>query len=565
MTSEESIPPAVLRQRRRYEALGVALNRSSGMRSWFKVLFILALVSGIPAIILLGDPLKDGSTTAYQMIIIGSRIFIIIITLYLLMKIMPEVYTAKNDFEMKLKEVGYKDPNTNTKEENQFVYRKIIFTFLKIVILVASFFGLFLAGSRDNYGFIIGNQILYLLLIVGILLTMKFWSSNGPENSPRMGGRYIIQVFIPGAILWGLEVFLEFFSFLSEPRFHFNTLQISWGIMYPFILIFILVAVIYTSKRTVRERMVLQEAREMEFKRRESFIEDKRFYSRAFFGFQTRWNEFTQIFRRKDTEKVKDIDKKSNEKIVKAIWITLFVTFIPFVFILPWNFFPHDGIVIFSALMVAYQYSMIKYNRLEIEVISEPERDEKITPTEIRKPDFISGTLRWILVPTMLFIVAVYLIGGVITGGILTRNNEMLILAFTWISVLIVIPLSIQIISNIKNSADENRTKENVGMHRNSLILILILELVLIVGSLVGNLVGSFALDVEIIPLATILLQATIVGVLIVIPLIYQFVVPKLNDQNYKMFNIGTFIVVALADAGIFVWFIFSIIVRFFS
>ncbi len=564
MSSDDSIPPAVLRQRRRYEALGVALNKSSGMKSWFKVLFILALVSGIPAIILLSDPLKDGLTTAYQMIIIGSRIFIIIITLFLLMKIMPEVYTAKNDFDMKLKEVGYKDPNTNTKEEKQFVYRKLIFTVLKIVILVASFFGLFLAGSRDNYGFIIGNQILYLLIIVGFLLTMKFWSSSGPENSPRMGGRNIIQVIIPGAVLWGLEIFLEFFSFLSEPRFHFNTLQISWGIMYPFILLFILIAVIYTSKRTVRERMVLQEARETEFKRKESFIDDKKFYSRAFFGFQTRWNEFVQIFRKKDTEKVKNIDKKPNEKVVKGIWITLFATFIPFVFILPWNFFPHDGIVIFGALMVAYQYSMIKYDRIEIEVISEPERDETITPTEIRKPEFVSGTLRWILIPMILFMVAVYLIGGVITGGILTTYNEMLILTFTWISVLIVVPLSIQIISNIKNSADENRTKENVEMHRNSLILILILVLVLIVGSIVGNLIGSL-LHVEIIPLTTILLQATIAGVLIIIPLVYQFVIPKLTDQNYKIFNIGTFVVVALADVGILVWFIFGIILRYFG
>ncbi|MFW9852773.1 MAG: hypothetical protein ACFFDS_07520 [Candidatus Thorarchaeota archaeon] len=565
MSSDETIPAAVLRQRRRYEALGVALNKSSGMKSWFKVLFIIALISGIPAIILLRDPLKDGLTTAYQMITIGSRIFIIIITLYLLMKIMPEIYTAKNDFEMKLNEVGYKDPNTNTKEEKINVYRKLIFTTLKLVFLVVSFFGLFLAGSRDNYGFIIGNQILYLLVIVGFLLTIKFWTSNGPENSPRMGGRNILQIIIPGAVLWGLEVFLEFFSFLSEPRFHFNTLQISWGVMYPFMLLFILIAVIYTTKKTVRERMVLQDAREMEFKRKESFIDDKRFYSRAFFGFQTRWNEFAQIFRRKDTEKVKDLDKKPNEKVVKALWITLFATFIPFVFILPWNFFPHDGIVIFGALMVAYQYSMIKYKRIEIEVISEPERDETITPTEIRKPEFVSGTLRWILIPMILFVIAVYLIGGVITSGILTRNNEMLILSFTWISVLIVIPLSIQIISNIKSSADENRTKENVEMHRNSLILILILQLVLIVGSIVGNLVGNFILNVEIIPLATILLQAAIAGVLVIIPLIYQFVIPKLTDENYKMFNIGTFIVVALADAGIIVWFIFSIIIRFFA
>ncbi len=563
MSSDDSIPPAVLRQRRRYEALGVALNRSSGMKSWFKVLFILALISGIPAIILLSDPLKDALTTTYQMIIIGSRLFIIIITLYFLMQIMPEVYTAKNDFEVKLKEVGFKDPNTNTKEEKQFVYRKVIFNILKIVILVASFFGLFLVGSRDNYGFIIGNQILYLLVIIGFLLTMKFWSSKGPEYSPRMGGRNVILVIIPGAVLWGLEVLLDFFSFLSEPRFHFNTMLISWGIMYPFMLVFILAAVIFTSKRTVRERMVIQEAREMEFKRKESFIDDKRIHSRAFFGFQTRWNEFTQIFRRKETEKIKNIDKKPNEKVVKGIWIALFASFIPFVFILPWNFFPHDGIVIFGALMVAYQYSMLKYERHEIEVISEPEIDETITPTEIRKPEFATGTLKWILIPVILFVVAVYLIGGVITGGILTTSNEVLILAFTWISVLIVIPLSIQIISNIKTSADENRTQDNLIMHRNVLILILILELVLIGGSVIGNLIGSL-LFVEIIPLTTILLQATIIGVLTIIPLIYQFIVPKLNDQNYKIFNIGTFIVVALVDAGIIVWFIFNIIVRFF-
>jgi len=563
MSSEDSIPPAVLRQRRRYEALGVALNRSSGMKSWFKVLFVIALVTGIPAILLLSDPLKDSLTITYQIVIIGSRIFLIIITLFLLSRIMPEVYTARNDFEMKLKEVGYKDSKTNTKEEKQFVYRKIIFNALKIVILIVSFFGLFLVTSRDNYGFIIGNQILYLLVVVGFLLTMKFWSSKGPDYSPRLGGRYIILALIPGAALWALEVILEFFSFMTNPRFHFNTLQISWGIMYPFMLIFIIIAVAYTTKKTVREKIALQEARELEFKRKESFIEDKRFYSRAFFGFQTRWNIFTQIFRRKDVEKVKDIDKKPNEKVIKSIWITLFVTFIPFVFIIPWNFFPHDGIVIFGALMIAYQYSMIKYERIEIDVISEPEIDESISPTEIRKPTFSTNTLRILILPIILFVVAVYLIGGVITGGILTSYNEMLILAFTWISVLIVIPLSIQIIANIKTSAEENRTKENISMHRNVLILILILEIVLIVGSVVGNLVGA-ALQVEIIPLTTILLQLTICGVLTIIPLIYQFVVPKLDDNNFKIFNIGTYIVIALADAGIIVWFIFNIIVKFF-
>lgn len=563
MSSEDSIPPAVLRQRRRYEALGVALNKSSGMKSWFKVLFVLSLVTGIPTIPLLSDPLKDTLTTTYQMVIIGSRILLIVTTLYLLTQIMPEIYTAKNDFEVKLQEVGYKNPNTNTKEEKNFVYRKVIFNVLKIVILIVSFFGLFLVGSRDNYGFIIGNQILYLLVIVGFLLTMKFWASKGPEYSPRLGGRNIILVLIPGAVLWSLEILLEFFSFMTEPRFHFNTLQISWGVMYPFMLVFILVAVIYTSKKTVRERMMIQEAKEMEFKRKESFIDDKRIYSRAIFGFQTRWNNFTQIFRKKEVEKIKNIDKKPNEKVVKSIWIAMFTTFIPFAFVLPWNFFPHDGIVIFGALMIAYQYSMIKYERIEIDVISEPEKDETITPTEIRKPTYSTNTLRILLVPLMLFIIAVYLLGGVITGGILTTYNEMLILAFTWISVLIVIPLSIQIISNIKNSAEENRSIDNLGMHRNVMLLILILELVLIIGSIVGNLVGSL-LNVEIIPLTTILLQIAIIGVLTLIPIIYKLVVPKLKDQNFKIFNIGTYVVVGLADAGILIWFIFNIIVRFF-
>ena len=160
-TSDESL----ILQRKRYEALGAALNKSSSMKSWFKVLFATTLIFGIPTIILLSDPLKDTLTIVYQMVIFGFRIVIIAMCILLFSRMTTKLYTAKNDSDKKLEEIGYKDAKTNTKEEKTFLTRNVVYTFLKVLIFISTAFGIFLVSSRDNYGYIIGQQALYLVVV----------------------------------------------------------------------------------------------------------------------------------------------------------------------------------------------------------------------------------------------------------------------------------------------------------------------------------------------------------------------------------------------------------------
>ena len=197
MTSAEGTSSTVIRQRKRYEKLGFALNKAGSIKTWLKVLFATTLILGLPTLPLLTDPLKDGTTTLYHVVIFGFRILIIAMILFLTLKITPQMYTAKNDLDIKIEEIGYKDANTNTKEERQLVNRNLIFTAMKIIVLVASGLGMFLVGSRDNYGYIIGQEIIYVILVVGLGLTYKFWISKDPDYSPKLGGRNLVLVFLP--------------------------------------------------------------------------------------------------------------------------------------------------------------------------------------------------------------------------------------------------------------------------------------------------------------------------------------------------------------------------------
>ncbi|MHA1514613.1 MAG: hypothetical protein ACTSPF_03660, partial [Candidatus Heimdallarchaeaceae archaeon] len=160
MSNSDSIKDNLVLQRKRYEALGASLNRSSGMKSAFKVLFATTLIFGLPTVILLSNPLKDNVTIVYQMIIFGSRILIIAMCLLLFSRITSEIYTAKNDSDKKMAELGYKDAKTNTKEERVLLTRTTVYTILKLLVFLATFFGLFLFSSRDNYGYIIGQQVI---------------------------------------------------------------------------------------------------------------------------------------------------------------------------------------------------------------------------------------------------------------------------------------------------------------------------------------------------------------------------------------------------------------------
>ncbi|MHA2309115.1 MAG: hypothetical protein ACXABJ_07550 [Candidatus Heimdallarchaeaceae archaeon] len=157
MTTAEGIPSTIIRERKRYEKLGFALNKAASIRTWLKVLFAITLILGLPTLPLLSDPLKDATTTLYQVVIFGFRVLLIAMILFLAQKITPQMYTAKNDLDIKLEEIGFKDPNTNTMEENRIINRNVVFTVMKMIILIASAIGLFLVGSRDNYGYIISH------------------------------------------------------------------------------------------------------------------------------------------------------------------------------------------------------------------------------------------------------------------------------------------------------------------------------------------------------------------------------------------------------------------------
>lgn len=556
MTSAEGIPTTIIKQRKRYEKLGTALNKAGSIRTWLKVLFATTLILGLPTLPLLTDPLKDGTTTLYHVIIFGFRVLLIAMILFLTIKITPEIFTAKNDMNIKLEEIGFKDPNTNTKEELQIVNRNVVFTVMKFLILIASGIGLFLVGSRDNYGYIIGQEIIYLVLVFGLALTFKFWYHKEPNYSPRMGGRNLVLVFLPLLYLLSLEIIFDFFSVLDEPRFHYNTLQITWGLMYPFMFIFILIAVLISTKKTIREKVTLQDARLAEFRRRESLLEDKGFVAQFRYSTKTSWNRFTQVFFRRESAEKRDLDKKPNEILVKSIWISLFIVFIPFGLILPWNLFPHDGLLVLAALVIGYQYSMLKYDREEIDVLSEPQKNEEIEPLAIRTNSLATNTTRLILLPLIVFIIVQYLMSGVLANPFVT-------LGFTWISLLLVIPISIQLITYINANTKENRTNENLKMHRFLTVVLAVIELILLMGSIAGRYMGRTMGVSYFIPVIAIIMQAFLLFVLLIVPIIYQYILPKLNEKQFKIVRNCLYILIALLNVVIIVWFIVDILSTF--
>ncbi|MHA1668361.1 MAG: hypothetical protein ACTSUR_06845 [Candidatus Heimdallarchaeaceae archaeon] len=564
MSSTDLVQSTVLRQRKRYEALGNAIKKAEGLQGWIKALFYTTLFFGLPTILLLSDKLKDSITTNLQRIIFGFRILLVALALYLASKMTPEMFTAQNDFNKKLEEVGYKNSETNTPEEMKFVYRDLIYRFLKTLMIITSFLAVFLISNRDNYGFIIGQQIIYLVIVLGLVMTAKFWNSDGPDYSPRMGGRLIVFTFLPVLVFTALEIIIDFFGTLAKPRFHYNSLQITWGFLYPFIFLAVLIAVLYTTKKTIREKQLIQNARMTEFRRMEKIIHEKGFFKRIFFSFKRSWDK---VFHKTDYSKVqeeKNIDKKPNETVIKTIWTTLFLTVTPFAIILPWNLFPHDGMVILACLMIAYQYSMVRYHRYKVDVFFEPEKDESINPPQIRTLDAINITYRLVTLPLFVFILAQFIMSGVITKGVFTLDDELVVIGFTWVAVLMLIPISIQMFHLLKTNTDINRSKANLLMHRNTLITFLIIEVFLLVASLIGRILAHSIDYTYILPIA-IYMQATIVGVTLILPLLYHLIAPRLKEQNYKGFKIGTYIFVGLVDAGILVWFIFDIVVGYFA
>ncbi|MCK4896006.1 MAG: hypothetical protein KAS47_04305, partial [Candidatus Heimdallarchaeota archaeon] len=197
MTSAESDSIAIIKQRKRFEALGNAINKADGMSSWLKVLAVFTLIFGLPTIALLADPAKDSTIIMYELIIFAFRILIIAMILYLISKITREIFTASSDYEKKMEEIGFKDSNTNTLEEKKMMNYKIVYTIINVLVILASFIGMFLVSSRFVATYITGQSIVYIIIIVCLGLTIKFWFGRYSEESPRIGGRKLIQVLMP--------------------------------------------------------------------------------------------------------------------------------------------------------------------------------------------------------------------------------------------------------------------------------------------------------------------------------------------------------------------------------
>ena len=564
MSSTDTTPTAIIKQRKRFEALGNAINKADGMSNWLKVLFAFTLIFGLPTLALLVDPAKDGTITMYEIIIFGFRIILIAMILSIASRMTREYYTASNDFNMKTQGIGFKDSKTNTAEEKKHMINNIVYTILSILIILASFLGIFLVGSRYVEAYIIGQQIVYLLVITCLILTFKFWYTRGSEDSPRMGGRKIVQTMLPIFMFLAIEVIIDFFSVLNEARFRINSLQLSWGIVYPFLFLFLLIAVLISTKKTAREKQSLQDAKVAEIQRKEQHIQDKNRIKRIFFRMKVGWNKFVQIFAPRDPTKKKNIDRKPSKALVKSIWITLFIVIVPFALIISWNLFPQDGLLFIGALMISYQYSMMKYERYELDVISEPDKDDSIKSSEMRTPSLIRNTLTMILLPTLVFITAQYLLSGVIIGEIFTSSTEMIVVGFTWVAALMVIPISFQMYFKIVSNTDKDRSVENVSMYRNSLVYILVFEAVMLVCSLAGHFFAQVYVAYEYIQWVAMGLQLFFVVVLVVLPIVFLYIIPKVTDQGYKITKIVTLSLIFAINIAIFALFIVDIIIGYF-
>lgn len=561
MKTTDSSSEALIRQRMRFEALGNALKRASSMSSMFKVMFAITLIFGLPTLILLSNPLKDGTTFGIQLLVYGSRVLIVALAFYLLARFTPELYTAKNDLKIKIEEIGYQQADTNSVEEKNLLVRNILYSILKILVFLASGFGLFLISSRVNYGYIIGQQAIYLAAIVIILATVKFWSNSKPDYSPRLGGRLIVLAFVPATYFWAFEIIINFFSVITESNIRYNYTQSSFGFVYPFVILFLIVAVMITTKKTIREKTALQNARENEFKRVSTFIEEKGIFRKLKYKYDIWWNKVSQKISPKSRKE--NLDRKPGSVFINSIWITLFVSVLAVAFIVPWNIFPQDAMLFVSVLMISYQFSMIKYERGEIEVISEPKKNEEITPPSIRTYELSKITLRLILLPTIIFIVTQYVMSGILGGGILTADNRMLILLFTWIAVLIVLPTSVQMMILISRDLKDNRKFKNFKMYFTLFINILILELILYVITVVSYFV-ALQFDFQFIDTTALILQAVIVFVMVILPIVYLLISTKLDDKGYRILQICTWVLLGLIGIIIFEEFLHFVIEGYF-
>ena len=245
------------------------------------------------------------------------------------------------------------------------------------------------------------------------------------------------------------------------------------------------------------------------------------------------------------------------------MWISLFVTVLIFAFVIPWNMFPQDAMLFVSVLMISFQYSMIKYERDEIEVLSEPVRNEEIEPPSIRTKELPVVSLRIILLPTVIFIIAQYIMSGVLSSGLFTTDNKMTIMLFTWISALIVVPTSLQLIFLISKNMKTNRELKNVKMYLISFIYLLGFELLLYIITVI-SLFAALQYNFQLIDPSALILQAVIVLVMLIIPIAFILISLKVDDKGFRILRICTWVLIALINLVIVEEFLHFVISGYF-
>ncbi|UJG41654.1 MAG: hypothetical protein K9W45_04105 [Candidatus Heimdallarchaeum aukensis] len=567
MSTLDEVPQELIEQRLRYEALGLSINTGNKIASWLKVLYTFCLIILLPTLLLLSDPLKDNVTYMYQALGIGFRILLASMIIYFISKIAPLLYAAKNDYNKLLSTVGYNDPEKNTKDEVQLVRRKFVIDYIYLISLISVLLSVFVVNNRNNIAFIIGHEVIVFVILVGLILIWKFWLYKDSTKVPFLGGRLLVLSFIPLVTVWGIEIFIEFFSTLSKPRFDFNRLQLTYSLVYPIVFILISVAVLISTKKTKREKLALRKEKDYEITRKSKFIEDKNVLSKAFFKIETTIYKIKSTFRKEmDEQKLeKKLDKKPSYILVQSIWIALILSFIPLSILISWNLFPHDGIFMIVSVITAYVYSMVKYHRYDIDVIGYIEKKAEKEPPLLRKPEISSQLFQSLSLVSVVFIVAIMIVGPIITKGDYSGFNGMIVTAFSWISVILSFPLSIRLMYFLKQGFDETRRKEDTALPLQTLLPILIMELALVIGMFAAHIyVPNFG--IQFLANISFYLILLIIFLVLVIPISYILVVPfAKDDKQYQIITIGFYALLFCSIMGSFVWFIFDVIIGQFS
>ena len=176
---------------------------------------------------------------------------------------------------------------------------------------------------------------------------------------PFLGGRLLVLSFIPLVTVWGVEIFIEFFTILSKPRFDFNRLQLTYSLVYPIAFILISIAVLITTKKTKREKLALRKEKDYELSRKSKFIEDKNVFNKLLFKIETTIYTIKSLFQKEvDEAKLeKKLDKKPSYILVQSIWMSLILSFIPLSFMISWNF--HDCFNCYSICLFNDQISSL--------------------------------------------------------------------------------------------------------------------------------------------------------------------------------------------------------------